>query len=221
MGRTKAYLGLLIGCFLPVTLLRAQAELGPESYSGGGVVLAQFSVDPLPTFGGAPIIRGPNSGKADEVEMRRRADQGDAIAQFTLGFWHETGDGVLQDYAEAMKWFRKSADNGYPRAQNSVGRAYLEGRGVRQSDSEAFKWFRLAAEGGFVDAQISLARMYQTGTGTPQDFVLAHVWLNLAGQRSPEARSSRDFLAREMLPAQIAEAQRLARECVGRKLKNC
>ena len=50
-----------------------------------------------------------------------------------------------------------------------------------------------------------------------QDYVLAHMWYNLAASRSTgeERKKSadlRDALARLMTPAQIAEAQRLARE---------
>jgi TPR repeat protein len=45
------------------------------------------------------------------------------------------------------------------------------------------------------------------------DFVAAHKWFNLAAMRGlDEAKSWRAQLAREMLPGQIAEAQRLARE---------
>ena len=38
------------------------------------------------------------------TELRRRAEQGDAVAQLTLGVLYEDGDGVAQDYEEAAKW---------------------------------------------------------------------------------------------------------------------
>ena len=62
-------------------------------------------------------------------------------------------------------------------------------------------------------AQYQFARMYREGRGVPQDFVLAHMWFNIvAGSGGKLGGLSRDVIARQMTPAQIAEAQRLARE---------
>ncbi len=73
--------------------------------------------------------------------------------------------------------------------------------------------FRLAADQGHAKAQYSLGAMYALGQGVPQDFVQAHMWSNLAAAQGDEpARKLRDKLAKKMTPAQIAEAQRLARE---------
>ena len=44
--------------------------------------------------------------------LRPLADQGNADAQFNLGVIYE----VAQDYAEAVKWFRKAAEQGIPAA---------------------------------------------------------------------------------------------------------
>jgi TPR repeat protein len=59
--------------------------------------------------------------------------------------------------------------------------------------------------------------MYANGQGVPQDFVQAHVWLNLAASRvsgddQREFAQIRDKVAGKMTAAQVAEAQRLARE---------
>jgi TPR repeat protein len=46
-----------------------------------------------------------------------------------------------------------------------------------------------------------------------QDYVEAHKWFNLAADRGIlNAAGNRDWLAKKMTPAQIAEAQRRARE---------
>jgi TPR repeat protein len=59
----------------------------------------------------------------------------------------------------------------------------------------------------------SLGILYNNGEGVPQDYVLAHMWLNLSAARGVVgAAANRDRVARGMLPAQIAEAQKLARE---------
>ena len=45
------------------------------------------------------------------------------------------------------------------------------------------------------------------------DYVAAHKWFNLAAlSGSDEAKTWRAQISREMVPSQIAEAQRLARE---------
>ena len=60
--------------------------------------------------------------------------------------------------------------------------------------------------------------MYTVGQGVPQDYVQAHMWFNLAAARSSpgevhdRAVQLRDALAERMTTAQVAEAQRLARE---------
>ena len=75
------------------------------------------------------------------------------------------------------------------------------------------KWYRLAAEQGLADAQFNLGIRYYNGQGVPQDYVQAHLWWNLAAaQGDEEARENRDIIAAKMTPAQIEEAQRLARE---------
>ena len=48
-------------------------------------------------------------------EWRPLAEQGDADAQYNLGWMYTNGDGVLQDYAEALKWYRLAAEQGVQR----------------------------------------------------------------------------------------------------------
>ena len=59
-----------------------------------------------------------------------------------------------------------------------------------------------------------LGLLYERGQGVPQDYVQAHMWLNLAAshEKISGAVEDRDKLASKMTPAQIAEAQKLARE---------
>lgn len=84
------------------------------------------------------------------------------------------------------------------------------------------KWYTKAAEQGDADAQFNLAVMYDNGLGVLQDNVYAHVWLNIASSNGSEtAGKNRDLVAKRMTPDQIAEAQRLARECVKKDYKNC
>lgn len=117
------------------------------------------------------------------------------------------------DATEAVKWYRLAADQGDDMAQFNLGTMYENGRGVSQNYVEAAKWFLKAANQGNVDAQFNLGRLYGLGDGVPQNVVVGHMWLNLSAVKGdPTASKLRDALARLMTPAQIAEAQKLARE---------
>ena len=60
---------------------------------------------------------------------------------------------------------------------------------------------------------INLGVMYVQRQGVPQDYVQTHLWYNLAGVGGSDmAAKSRDIVAAKMTPAQIAEAQRLAKD---------
>jgi len=105
------------------------------------------------------------------------------------------------------------AEQGYPLAQATLGLMYTEGEGVAQDYQEAVRWYRLAAEQDHASGQFSLGAMYIAGHGVPKDYVLAHMWVNLAAAKGiKRAVTARDLLEILMTPAQIAEAQRLARE---------
>ncbi len=117
------------------------------------------------------------------------------------------------DYATALRIFRQLADQGNADAQCSLGLMYGFGNGVTQDYAAALKWYHKAADQGYADAQLNLGLLYTRGKGVTHDIVQAHMWYTLAaasGDRS--AGALRDALAKKMTPAQIAEAQKLARE---------
>ncbi len=145
------------------------------------------------------------------------------------------------DYATALNEWRPLAIRGHAEAQALLGRMYVLGRGVSQDYDEAAKWYRLAAEQGHTGAQLWLGNMYRSGHGITQDYVQAHMWFNLAAAHFPAdvpddlpdaeinrfwsrpslldltAQERMAIIAREnveqlMTPAQVTEAQRLAKE---------
>ncbi len=78
---------------------------------------------------------------------------------------------------------------------------------------------------GFVAAQIVLGFIHLNAVGVAKDYVVAHMWFNIAASGPTtgikeldrkKAASARDKVGRRMTPAQIAEAQRLAREWVAK-----
>ncbi len=90
---------------------------------------------------------------------------------------------------------------------------YDTGRGLPQDFGAAANWYRKAAEQGDTVAQSNLALMYAAGRGVRRDHVRAHPWFALAAASGDKAAErNRDKIAARMTPAQIAEAQTLARE---------
>ncbi len=118
-----------------------------------------------------------------------------------------------KDYAEAERWTRKAAEQGRAVAQYNLGWMYLNGLGVPRDHAEAAKWYRMAAEQKEAEALISLGLMYARGDGVPQDDTEAQMWFSLVPPQGPKrAAELRDNFAERLTPAQLAEAQRLARE---------
>lgn len=81
------------------------------------------------------------------------AESEHAEAQAMVGYMYERGEGVSQNYTEAVRWYRKAAEQGVELAQLFLGNMYVAGIGVEQDLSEAEKWYRLAAAQGNNDAQ--------------------------------------------------------------------
>ena len=155
-------------------------------------------------------------------EFQPLAEQGNAEAQFHLGNFYITGKGAPQDYATGAEWHRRSAEQGYAKAQHNLGVAYAAGQGVPLDLEMAAKWFQRAAERGLAEAQLSLGNSYFLGEGVPQNYIYAHMWLNLSVSGGNERASEiLDFITSLMIPEQIAEAQRLAAECLKNDYKGC
>jgi TPR repeat protein len=183
-----------------------------------GLVALVLSLGPAAPVAAGPLEDGVVAyGRGDYATalrlIRPLADQGNPSAQAMLGLMYALGRGVKQDSAAALTWYRKAADQGFASAQSDLGSMYDQGFGVKQDYAAALTWYRKAADQGFAGAEYNLGSMYGSGKGVPQDYVMAHMWLNLAvAGGSQEALQDREVVERRMTPAQIAEAQRLARE---------
>jgi TPR repeat protein len=93
---------------------------------------------------------------------------------------YDQAEGVPQDYAMAVTWYRKSAEQGNGLGQYALGLMYYKGHGVAADVVEAYRWFSL-----------SFARN---------------------SDLRADAGKMRDAVAATMSPAEIAKAQKLARE---------
>ncbi len=111
-------------------------------------------------------------------DLRARAEQGDAKAQYSLGDMYRDGKGVTKDSAEAVKWYRKSADQGNVEAQVRLG--FLS-----KDSAEQVKWLRMAADQGDVLTQCFLGSMYANALvdGVVKDSAEAVKWYRRAADQ--------------------------------------
>jgi len=149
------------------------------------------------------------------VEALRRTEE--------FSFAHRDVAEGIYDYAEAERLYRKAAEQGNASAQCQLADIYRSSKqynwfpNVAQDHVEAVKWYRKAAERGDARAQSELGGAYANGRGIAQNYVLAHMYYDLAASNSSSEdrelfAKARDEVAGKITPAQIAEAQRLARE---------
>ena len=94
-------------------------------------------------------------------QVKKAAEQGDALAQYRLGLHYVDGRGVAKDNAEAAKWYLKAAEQGNANGQFELGFMYENGKGVAKDEAEAIKWYRKAAAQGNTKAQRKLDKSMQ------------------------------------------------------------
>ena len=78
---------------------------------------------------GENTIRISTSGQTYIVAVTREpdpallaAEQGEASAQFNLGYMYATGRGVAEDNTEAVRWYRLAAEQGHAGARRVLRR---------------------------------------------------------------------------------------------------
>jgi TPR repeat protein len=103
------------------------------------------------------------------------ADQGDPIAQNSLGVLYRDGNGVEQDDNLSYKYFNRSAALGLAEGQNNLGICYEQGFlsnnkriGIAQNLDEAIFWYRKAASQSFSPSLNNLGMLYENGLGVDQ-----------------------------------------------------
>jgi TPR repeat protein len=101
-------------------------------------------------------------------ELERKAQAGDAQAQWEVGSWFEDGladlNGRVLVHANArtaVRWYRLSAIGGNSSAQISLGNSLSNGRGVCRDDAEALRWYKRALRQGDFCAPNNIAAVYR------------------------------------------------------------
>lgn len=151
---------------------------------------------------------------ADAQSCRAKAQQGDPKAEVQLGSVYARGEGVQQDYTQALYWFRKAADQGSAGGEYGIGYLYEKGAAGARSDSEALHWLQLAAGQGYARAEAALGVVSLKGRGEPQSDADAVRWFRKAAdQKNPAAEYSLGWMERygRGVPQNRPDALRLMR----------
>lgn len=130
-----------------------------------------------------------------EQELLSRAEAGDPDAQNRLGAQYAEGDGVPQDWEQAVEWFEKGAQQGNAIAQYNLSTCFCNGTGVEKDLQRSVEWLYKSAEQGYVQAQYTLALRYYRGEVVKQNPKQAAYWAEqAANQEDPQAQNLLSWL---------------------------
>jgi TPR repeat protein len=141
-----------------------------------------------------------------------------------LGQLSKEARGSKEVFDLAFNKIESRAKTGDPRARMVLAHAYLMGHLVNRNCPIARDLHKKLAADGDAIAQHNLGELYLTGDCVPKDYVLGYMWrsLNLAQTLN---ENGNEFLINleknSMTRDQVAQAQKMARECLKNKYKNC
>ena len=173
------------------------------------------------TQGAAPGARARELTQEEHfAQLKKRAESGNAEAQFALGWIYMRGEGytgttymrdVPKDVEKAHDLYQKAAAQGHVNAQYNLGMLYKLGLGVKEDADKAFMWLQKAAAQGNDIAQYNVGAMYADGAGVERNLARACAWVALAAaQGNEKARKNYFAIEPKLTPAERDEARRLA-----------
>ena len=150
-------------------------------------------------------------------EIKRKADAGDAEAQYMLGLMRLKGVGVMKNEEKAKEMFRKAAAQKHPGAQYELGLMYYEGEVLYRNVNEAWQLWKSASWGGCVAAMFRFSMMCAHGEGC-SDFPEseAYIWALIAKKRGHTKASE---LVEDLESALSREDRRLRQEVAEKRDK--
>ena len=77
-------------------------------------------------------------------ELLKKAEAGDADAQFELARAYYIGKGVGKDYKKVAEWYTKAANQGNTGAQSNLGVMYYNGDGVSKNIVTGCAWMYIS-----------------------------------------------------------------------------
>lgn len=165
-------------------------------------------------FAGLFVLSGCSSSEFKSA--KKRAEAGEAQAQFDVAIMYLEGKATKQSDAEGVKWCRKAADQGFAPAERFYGMLLRDGGGsLNRNIAQARIWLEKAANKGDVQAQIELASMLGLFS-PPYEYVEAMKWLLIAERNgSTNAAALINLMGGQMSAAEKSQA-RIRAEAFGK-----
>lgn len=157
-------------------LLLACPAVSAEAAADNGAALLQKADS---------LYRAGDFDKAVEV-YRQSAEEGNAEAQFDIGYAYYTGEGISRDYTSAAMWFKRSARQQFAKAMYNLAYCYMNGRGVPRDYDKAYSLLVESAEKEYKRAQLTLADCFARGVLVEQNEAESNKWRNRAEGKSAE-----------------------------------
>ena len=171
-----------------IFLLIAITPCGPASFASGTYDISK-DISELDGLADIGIMQEERERKADrnletiKYHMTQATPgESDTVAAYNLGVYYERGESVIQDMAEAAKWYALAAGEGHAKAQSSLGLFYENGFGVAKDLNKAVELYRLAAIQGDDVAQLNLGLMTVGGNGVPKSRSNGLILIGLAAR---------------------------------------
>ncbi len=115
-----------------------------------------------------------------------------------LGVMYLDGDGVEQNYDNALRYLTQAAEAGNAVAQNNLAYMYAQGVGVEQDRKKAIAWGVKSAMQGNAPAQLSMGGAYERGEGVEQDYNKAFEWYKKAAMQGDATAQNQLGIAYEL-----------------------
>ena len=149
----------------------------------------------------------------DIEEITKKAEAGDADAQYILGIHYEFGEAVRKSALQAAKWFRLAAEQGHVKALNSMGYFYRDGVGrVRRNLKRALQCWIKSARAGNPQAYLNLAETLQAGLDLPPNLPVAYVLCKASGLQETVGAETLKAITSRMKFSEIDEAEKMSAE---------
>lgn len=100
---------------------------------------------------------------------RQAINRHNALAQFTLGLFHQNGWGRPADPVAACAWFSKAAQQHVPAAENDWADCLAQGIGHSADIPAALEWYDKAASHGHLISWCTAGDYYVRGEGVAKD----------------------------------------------------
>lgn len=112
--------------------------------------------------------------------LKLSADQGYVLAESTLGYCYNMGEGTPKNYELSVLYTSRAAEKGNSIAAFNMGYYYERAQGVAKDLNKAFHWYQKSALQSYPCSQLALGRLYRVGLGVSPDPSLSFYWYKMA-----------------------------------------